>query len=127
VPHWYKASHTIAYWDKFGRPQTKPRFDRGILDTWWFEDAKAATVKTAATGAPEPKPVDTITVPAPEIAAGDAPAAAGSAAKEAPESAAQVAEGKPHVRRSIVFAIALLGLVVVVILFVRARRAARKK
>ena len=127
VPHWYKASHTIAYWDKFGRPQTKPRFDRGILDTWWFEDAKAATVTTAATGAPEPKPVDTVTVPAPEPAKGDAPAAAGDASQQAPESAAQVAEGKPHVRRSIVFAIALLGLVVVVILFVRARRAARKK
>lgn len=37
VPHWYKASHTIAYWDKFGQPETKPKFDRGILDTWWFE------------------------------------------------------------------------------------------
>ncbi|HAN62443.1 MAG TPA: hypothetical protein DCQ79_01005, partial [Rhizobiales bacterium] len=28
VPHWYKASNTIAYWDKFSRPATKPRFDR---------------------------------------------------------------------------------------------------
>jgi microcin C transport system substrate-binding protein len=37
VPHWYKASHTIAYWDKFGQPETKPKFDRGILDTWWYE------------------------------------------------------------------------------------------
>ena len=40
VPHWYKASHTIAYWDKFGQPKTKPKFDRGILDTWWFEDTQ---------------------------------------------------------------------------------------
>jgi microcin C transport system substrate-binding protein len=40
VPHWYKPSHTIAYWDKFGRPETKPKFDRGILDTWWSEDAQ---------------------------------------------------------------------------------------
>ncbi|MDJ0513499.1 MAG: hypothetical protein QNJ62_08660, partial [Methyloceanibacter sp.] len=39
VPHWYKPSHTIAYWDKFGRPDTKPDFDRGILDTWWSKDA----------------------------------------------------------------------------------------
>jgi len=39
VPHWYKPSHTIAYWDKFGRPETKPDFDRGILDTWWSKDA----------------------------------------------------------------------------------------
>jgi microcin C transport system substrate-binding protein len=42
VPHWHKASHTIAYWDKFGMPEKKPRFDRGILDTWWYEDSKAA-------------------------------------------------------------------------------------
>ena len=40
VPHWYKASHSIAYWDKFGRPETKPKFDRGVLDTWWFKDAQ---------------------------------------------------------------------------------------
>ena len=26
VPHWYKASHWIAYWDVFGRPPTKPRY-----------------------------------------------------------------------------------------------------
>ena len=41
VPHWYKASNSIAYWDKFSRPETKPRFDRGILDTWWYDGAKA--------------------------------------------------------------------------------------
>ena len=49
VPHWYKASSNVAYWDKFSRPQTKPRFDRGILDTWWYDEAKAA--KLAASGA----------------------------------------------------------------------------
>ncbi|ODR95931.1 hypothetical protein AUC70_00945 [Methyloceanibacter stevinii] len=43
VPHWYKASHTIAYWDKFGQPETKPKFDRGILDTWWFEGTETHT------------------------------------------------------------------------------------
>ena len=51
VPHWYKASNNIAYWDKFSRPETKPRFDRGILDTWWYDEAKAAklTAKVATT------------------------------------------------------------------------------
>jgi microcin C transport system substrate-binding protein len=49
VPHWYKGSHTIAYWDKFGRPETKPKFDRGILDTWWFDEAKAAQTATGRT------------------------------------------------------------------------------
>ena len=46
VPHWYKASHWIAYWDKFGRPAVKPRFARGIIETWWYDEAKAAKLKT---------------------------------------------------------------------------------
>lgn len=46
VPHWYKGSHTVAYWDKFGRPETKPKFDRGVLDTWWFDEARAVQVAT---------------------------------------------------------------------------------
>lgn len=51
VPHWYKASNNVAYWDKFSRPETKPRFDRGILDTWWYDEAKTAKLATnAATG-----------------------------------------------------------------------------
>jgi microcin C transport system substrate-binding protein len=53
VPHWYKASHTVAYWDKFSRPETKPRFDRGILDTWWYDDAKAAKLAAKVAAKPE--------------------------------------------------------------------------
>ena len=42
VPHWYKASHWIAYWDVLGRPPTKPRYARGIPETWWYDRDKAA-------------------------------------------------------------------------------------
>ena len=42
IPHWYKASHWIAYWDVFSRPATKPRYARGVLETWWFDAEKAA-------------------------------------------------------------------------------------
>ena len=45
VPHWYKASHWIAYWDVFGRPATKPRYARGIPDTWWYDREKAAKLE----------------------------------------------------------------------------------
>jgi microcin C transport system substrate-binding protein len=45
VPHWFKASHNIAAWDKFGRPAVKPAYDRGIVDTWWHDDAKARRLK----------------------------------------------------------------------------------
>ncbi|MGB6906378.1 MAG: hypothetical protein WBE04_04595, partial [Methyloceanibacter sp.] len=48
VPHWYKASNNIAYWDKFSRPETKPNFDRGVLDTWWYDGAKAAKLTSPA-------------------------------------------------------------------------------
>jgi microcin C transport system substrate-binding protein len=42
VPHWYKASHWLAFWDVFGRPAIKPRFARGIPETWWYDREKAA-------------------------------------------------------------------------------------
>ena len=41
IPHWNKASHWIAYWDMFGRPPEKPRYNRGIPETWWFDSTKA--------------------------------------------------------------------------------------
>ena len=40
VPHWYKPVHTIAYWDKFGRPAAGPKYQRGIIDTWWVDPKK---------------------------------------------------------------------------------------
>ena len=46
IPHWYKASHWIAYWDTFARPsQGKPRFGRGIPETWWYDRNKAAKLE----------------------------------------------------------------------------------
>ena len=44
VPHWYKAVHTIAHWDKFSRPEVKPNYDPGVIDTWWYDSEKAATL-----------------------------------------------------------------------------------
>ena len=44
IPHWYKASHWIAYWDLFGRPASKPRYARGVLETWWYDAEKAARI-----------------------------------------------------------------------------------
>ena len=41
VPHWYKASHNVAYWNKFARPAVAAKYDPGILDTWWIDSAKA--------------------------------------------------------------------------------------
>jgi microcin C transport system substrate-binding protein len=46
VPQWFRASHYVGYWDKYARPPTKPRYDSGIIHTWWYDDAKAAKLKS---------------------------------------------------------------------------------
>ncbi|OOZ38772.1 ABC transporter substrate-binding protein [Solemya pervernicosa gill symbiont] len=38
VPHWYIGSHRIAYWDRFGMPESLPLYynaDSWMLATWW--------------------------------------------------------------------------------------------
>jgi microcin C transport system substrate-binding protein len=45
IPHWYLAAHRIAYWDVFGFPPTKPGFSRGIPETWWYDQEKAAKLE----------------------------------------------------------------------------------
>jgi microcin C transport system substrate-binding protein len=45
IPHWYKASHWLAFWDVFGRPPQKPRYARGIPETWWYDRDKAAKLE----------------------------------------------------------------------------------
>jgi len=45
IPHWYLAAHRIAYWDVFGFPPKKPGFSRGIPETWWYDQEKAAKLE----------------------------------------------------------------------------------
>ncbi len=40
IPHWYKATHWLAYWDVFAHPAEPPRYGRGIPETWWTDPAK---------------------------------------------------------------------------------------
>ena len=47
IPHWYKPSHWIAYWDVFGKPPAQPRYFRGIPETWWYDRDKAAKIQRA--------------------------------------------------------------------------------
>ena len=46
VPQWYKPIHHIAHWDRFSRPAIKPRYDRGIVDTWWYDVNKAERLRS---------------------------------------------------------------------------------
>lgn len=42
VPQYYKGAHTMAFWDRFSWPATKPKYARGIWETWWWDADKAA-------------------------------------------------------------------------------------
>ncbi len=65
VPHWYKASHWIAYWDVFGRPPAKPRYARGIPETWWYDRRQGARSLSGASDATQHEsPRDAITMAA---------------------------------------------------------------
>ena len=44
VPNWHKGSFWVAHWDRFGQPVQKPKYDRGIVDTWWYDPDKAARI-----------------------------------------------------------------------------------
>lgn len=46
IPHWYKAAHNLAFWDKFSQPKIKPLYGRGVIETWWYDEAKAAKLET---------------------------------------------------------------------------------
>lgn len=44
VYQWHKASHWLAYWDHYDKPAIRPKYDIGVLDTWWTRpDRVAAT------------------------------------------------------------------------------------
>lgn len=47
VPQWYKAQHTIAYYDMYEHPDTLPPYALGELDFWWYNEEKAAKLKAA--------------------------------------------------------------------------------
>ena len=43
IPQWHLSKFRISYWNKFSRPDTRPKYALGI-DTWWIDTEKAATL-----------------------------------------------------------------------------------
>ena len=42
VPNWYINVHRVAYWNKFGIPETQPLYydpTTWLLKAWWIEEA----------------------------------------------------------------------------------------
>lgn len=40
IPQWHKNVHNLAFWDKFAWPEMKPKYQRGVVATWWSKDAE---------------------------------------------------------------------------------------
>ena len=51
VPQWYKGQHHLVYWNKFDRPAVKPRYARGVIDTWWVDREKDDALRAYREGA----------------------------------------------------------------------------
>ena len=47
IPQWFKAVHTVAYYDQYEHPDPLPSFALGELDFWWFNAEKAAKLDVA--------------------------------------------------------------------------------
>jgi microcin C transport system substrate-binding protein len=47
VPQYYKGTHTVAWWDRYGRPKVKPPYSRGVEDLWWVDAGKAKALNAA--------------------------------------------------------------------------------
>jgi microcin C transport system substrate-binding protein len=45
VPQYYRAIHPLAFWDRYSWPEPKPKYARGVLDTWWYDAEKAAKLE----------------------------------------------------------------------------------
>jgi microcin C transport system substrate-binding protein len=44
IPNWHVQSYRVAYWDKFGYPDTPPKYALGF-DGWWIDPAKEGAMR----------------------------------------------------------------------------------
>jgi microcin C transport system substrate-binding protein len=46
VPMWHIPYQRVVYWNRFGKPDVQPDHSLGFPSIWWFDEAKAAKVKS---------------------------------------------------------------------------------
>jgi len=39
VPQFYNAIYRLAYWNRFGQPEKKPKYGTGFINSWWIDDS----------------------------------------------------------------------------------------
>ncbi|MDA8133570.1 MAG: ABC transporter substrate-binding protein, partial [Desulfobacteraceae bacterium] len=42
VPEWHLSKFRVAYWNRFSRPEVRPKYAVGFPDTWWIDPDKDA-------------------------------------------------------------------------------------
>ena len=47
IPQWHIRSFRLVYWNKFGRPQTRPKYGLGFPATWWIDREKDARLEAS--------------------------------------------------------------------------------
>ena len=47
VPHWYKSTNMVAYYDMYEHPVKLPPYELGELDFWWYNAEKGEALKAA--------------------------------------------------------------------------------
>ncbi|SEQ02176.1 microcin C transport system substrate-binding protein [Loktanella sp. DSM 29012] len=50
VPQWFKAVHTVAYYDIYDHPAELPPYALGEIDFWWYDADRAAELGITAGG-----------------------------------------------------------------------------
>ena len=45
IPQWHIRSFRLVYWNRFGRPGTRPKYGLGFPATWWIDREKAARLE----------------------------------------------------------------------------------
>jgi microcin C transport system substrate-binding protein len=48
VPQWFAPKVRIAYWNRYGQPETLPGLTPGFMQVWWFDKEKAAQLPGAS-------------------------------------------------------------------------------
>jgi microcin C transport system substrate-binding protein len=47
IPQWHMSANRIAYWNRFGHPETPQKYGLGFPDTWWMDASKDSALKAA--------------------------------------------------------------------------------
>ncbi len=47
VPQWFSPNARIAYWDRYGRPETLPSQSPAFSQVWWLDPVRAKKLETA--------------------------------------------------------------------------------